>query len=291
MLGNKTIIANSGTGHFLPEARYEKTELKNWQKDPKKFIGQIVHVMPIEFISAQGILNVEGRNFEGVMRLEDMTIYPLTFFEGTKTPKFLQKIFALNHCMTAEIIGYEEDEERFILSRKEVMKEAIESGMFAVGNTFEAFKINVAKSTTFVDLGAGIIAIIPVLELSTSHIADVNGFWDGIEYIPVKIIENINNRIVCSYKRTFKEKELTVGDIILGKITNDIPDGSGVFVEISPLQVGILDLEGFVVVEPGEYTRGPHIIRGKKYKFRVHRIREQKEGDNRNKKRYHLRMI
>ena len=274
--------------HFLPEARYRPTYLL---KDPSKSISEIVHVKPLEFFSSEDILTVEGVNFRGIIPKDELSIYPMTYFEGNSTPKLLWNAFHTHIALTAEITSYDESNGLAILSRKKSMERALSSGIFAVENKMKAKIIYSYKNKTFVDLGAGVTGIVPTKEFSMGFISDIEEFLKGKDYIPVKIIGNKGNWIMASHKDFFEPKKIIEGDIVQGKILDYIPDGTGVFVEISPTQIGILDTEYLTVVK-SEYLDvfDNTIVKGKIYSFRVHRIRSPKNTGS-NRLRYCLRLV
>lgn len=273
---------------FLPECRYQPTLLTCWENDPNSHIGKIVHVLPKEFLSATKTLNVAGENFVGIIEESELSLYPITYFEGSTLPKFLPKMFG--HCMTAKITGFSNG--KFILSRRASMQEAL--SFLNIGDIVESKKTSCIPKIVFVDIGAGISAIIPISEVTSSCIDDVAPIFEGIDYIPVKIIgksPNYENKYIASYKQTIPPKLIVKGDIVLGKATNLTQDGTGVYVELSPTQSGIVDIEGLTVVSKDqidEYSY-PDIVLGNTYSFLVHRVKESNKF--RNKTHYSLRLV
>ena len=197
-------------------------------------------------------------------------------------PRFLPKLF--EHCVTAKIIGFSDG--TFLLSRKAAMQEALAT--LSIGKIVVAQKISyINNKTTFVDIGAGISAIIPLTEVSSSQIEDVTSVFDNMDYIPVKIIAkspNYENRFIVSYKQTVPPKPIEVGDIVQGKVMSLLHDKTGVFVELSPTQAGIADLEGRIVVnqcEDSEISSStPYIVLGRSYSFFVKKIKDTENPRN-----------
>jgi len=258
---------------FLPEARYQPTLLKNWQKDPRLHIGKIVHVLPEEYLSALNTLYVYGENFPGIIETSELSIYPIDCFEGTKTPKFLPNLFG--HCITAKIINFSQG--KYILSRKITMQEALEQ--ISIGQIVEARKISVHPKIAFVDIGGGLNAIIPTHEVTSSLISDIRPVFSKMKYFSVKILTestNYKNKFIVSYKQAIDLKPISKGDIVIGKATNLLEDGSGIFVELSPIQTGIADIENLVVISPNEVADNINydIILGNYYNFTVHKVRD-----------------
>ena len=89
---------------FLPECRYQPTHLPSWKDCPNDYLGKIVHVLPTEFLKRTKKLFVCGNNFNGIIEEEELSIYPITYFDQTNMPRFLPKLF--DHCITAMITGF-----------------------------------------------------------------------------------------------------------------------------------------------------------------------------------------
>ncbi len=267
---------------FLPESRYSPTYLPDWKIYPDYYVGKIVHVLPTEFLAKSKKLFVSGENFDGIIQEEDLSIYPVTYFEHSNMPRFLPKLF--NGCITAKIIGFSNDV--FQLSRKASMQEALST--LSIGKIVTAKKIAyLNQKTTFADIGAGITAIIPLSEVTSSRINDVAIIFDKMDYIPVKIIAESakhKNRFIVSYKQTIPPKPIQEGDIVRGKVVGLLPDKTGVFVELSPTQAGIADLEGLTIVnqyEANEFSNSDSfIVFGNYYSFYVKRIKDTKNFQN-----------
>ena len=260
--------------NFLPEARYKKTYLDDVEANPLHHIGEIVHVKPFEFLKSQNTLYTTGENFIGIIRLEELTIYPIFFFEDRHIPRFLPPLF--NHCITAKIIDYKDG--KFILSRKESMKEALQ--YFKEGEVIDAYKTAFIRSSAYLDIGAGVEAICPRSELAdcTNHLK-----YSTIQYLRVKLLSESQthpNKFVASYKQLFPTKDIKEFDIIEGIASswNSIHDG--IYVEISPTQTGIANTNGLIVVEPDQLDEfeKPDVILGNSYTFFVKDITVSEKG-------------
>ena len=271
---------------FLPESRYQQTYLNHWEDNPNHYIGEIVHVLPIEFIQQENVLRVRGKNFDGIIKVQELSIYPIICFEESHIPKFIPHLFG--HCITAAITDFYNGQ--FIMSRKITMQKALEH--IEIGNILEAKKIAIQSNTTFLDIGAGINAIIPIHEVSASFIRNVNLTFMDMEYIPVKIIcesPNYKHKFVASFKQAYVSRPISKGDIVIGKAINLLKDNSGVFVEISPNQVGIADTDYLIVSGSSELDEclHPDIILGNSYSFLVQKFRGYDNGVF----RYSLRLL
>ena len=255
---------------FLPESRYSrKTRLPpNWEKDPQQFVNEIVHVKPINFIPGIGLF-AKGENFEGLISLKELTIY------SDIVPSHLAGILIRNNFLvTAKIINYSAG--IFMLSRKETMLDALPEVFDAMnsGKTILAKISNINGITTFLDIGAGICAILPIYEVSSAKLGEelLPQYFEGIDSIPVKILaqsKRVESKFIVSYKKTFSPVPLSIGDIVKGRIIRTLSDGSGKVVEISPVQAGVVDLglQSWITLNIGQI-----------YTFRVTRVRQKKNG-------------
>ena len=268
---------------FLPEARYQKTYLDDWVINPKNQIGKIVHVRPIEYSHHSKFLFVNGENFHGIIKLEDLTIYPLSFFEDRNIPRFLPSLF--NHCITAKIIDYVGGD--FILSRKESMKEALQ--YLKYGRIINAYITAFSNLNMFLDIGAGIEALCPLDELA---VCPTYFKYSKDEYLNVKVLEessSYKNKFIVSYKQLFSPKQIEKGDIVQGIASNWAKNKTGFYVSLSPHQAGIANASGLVIVEPSELNEvfNPDIVFGNTYSFYVRDISTNSRGQT----HYHLSLF
>ena len=248
---------------FLPESRYGKSTLD--LSKPQENIGKIVHVQPKTYVSEKG-LNVIGKNFNGFILNDLLTIYE------NDTQKFINSIKHSRACITAKVIGYHEKSKVFILSRKDSMEDAVKE--IYIGKILTAKIKGIYGTTYYLDIGAGITAILPVRELSITFIPeeDVLERFNKNRNIKVMVTGESNlykYKYVSSYKKAFEPLPIEPGDVIYGKVTSILPDCTGAVVEISPVQAGIVDLnsESFNLVKPGNT-----------YEFYVLRVRPKDNG-------------
>lgn len=229
--------------NFLPEARCQVTIFNYWT-NPKLHIGEVVNVLPENYNCESQELNVFiGNSFPGIIPLSELSIYD--FEEEKIYPKLIYPLFINHHPITAKIIDFDSHRNCFILSRKENMKDALEYFLSIKGSSeiIYAYKTNISKSCIFVDIGAGICGLIPCSEISNSYV-DSSKYFDEIDYIPVHLLsENVYGKFVLSYKSTVPYQDFNIGDIVLGKVTQLVPSGDGIFIELNPNQTGILDAD------------------------------------------------
>ena len=256
--------------HYLPEPMYNVTNLGDWENNPFSCIGQIVHVYPQDYTQSER-LNCEGSNFHGYIPKGELSIYEVDYFtDNFRIPRFLPALTKGNR-ITAKIIDYDSESKLFILSRKQTMEEALQS--FYVGQIVMAYKTSGTKNSLFIDIGAGINAIIPSQEISNCAVEHANKYFTGIISFPVKIIyesPHYKDKFVASYKAVAPQLEIDIGDRVTGKVTGIMEDNTAVFVELSPTQIGILDLDNISFSTSND---GSDIVLNQCYDFIVRRIR------------------
>ena len=249
---------------FLPESRYSrKTCLLNWKENPKSFVNEIVHVKPTAYNSEIG-LYVDGEDFKGIIPLTELTIYPQNAFNLSKI------LINRGHLITAKITDFFDNQ--FILSRKESMEEAL----VEVLDELQAETKIYAKITgfyneiTFLDIGGGINAILPLYEVTLTT-ENPFTFFEGMDSIKVKLLNESysnKNKFVASFIKAFDPLPISVGDVVKGRIVRKISDNSGYIVEISPVQSGIVDVsQPWITLHTGQT-----------YLFRISRIRLSENG-------------
>lgn len=263
---------------FMPEGRYGPSFLVNWKRNPYAKIGQIVHVEVDYYDIADDMIYLHGKNFDGYMSKNELSIYGADCYLDSKTPKFVFKALADGLCLTVLIIGFDKKNNMFVFSRKETMQKAL--SRLECGQTIIAYKMGATKNTIFLDIGAGINAIIPAYEVSCCKIPNIAEYFKDRDLIMVKLIGegSYANKFIASYKQACTPKCIKEHDIVFGKTIAFTNDMTGIFVELSPLQAGIVDLEeGLLVVESEALAfLEPHIIIGREYPFWVKRIKKSK---------------
>lgn len=262
--------------NFLPEARCKVTIFNYWT-NPESHIGEVVNVLPQNYNRENQELNVFiGNSFPGIIPLSELSIYD--FEEEKIHSKLISPLFINHKPITAKIIDFDRYRDRFILSRKENMKNALEYFLSINGSSeiIYAYKISASKSSIFVDIGAGICGLIPCSEISDSYI-NSSEYFDGTDYIPVHLLfENVYGKFVLSYKSTAPYQDFNIGDIVLGKVTRSVPTGDGIFIELNPNQSGILDTDYGLLTAQGDNDEW-FIIPSKSNNFSSHCLKVNKK--------------
>ena len=271
--------------HFLPESRYNVTTLDSWESDPSVYIGTIVHVFPMDYTEHES-LNIEGGNFFGYIPKNELSIYTIDYFKGSKIPRFLPAIIKGNR-VTAKIIGFKDG--HFILSRKQTMKEAL--ALLNIDQIVMCTKLSATHTSVFVDVGAGINAIIPSAEVSDCTVENVAKIFQNKYYFPVQITDYsiYKDKFIASYKKTSMQLKIAKGDKVKGIPTSLTYDGTGAFVQITPTQVGIIDVDDISVSYEDD---GSDLIMFKEYEFLVTRVRLSRDETKTTKKNiYSLKLV
>lgn len=245
--------------NFLPEARNPLTVL-NPLADPKSYIGKVVSCSPTRYNYFTDEMEVFiGNSFYGIIPLSELSIYD---FEDVNC-KTIAQFFVFPRLLTAEITDYSSDTNRFLLSRKKNMENALLyfSSLEGSSETLYARKTGATGSNVFVDIGAGIYGAIPYREVSSSYVNSLN-YFDGVDYIPIHILfQNVYGKFIVSHKSTVHFEDFKVGDIVSGRIIGPVKNFDGIFVELNPNQSGILDADfGLHVARCDDFDEDLYII-------------------------------
>lgn len=272
--------------NFLPEARNPLTVLDPFV-NPKSYIGKVVSCSPTRYDYSTNEMEVFiGNSFYGIIPLSELSIYSL---ENVNC-KTLAQFFTFPRLLTAEITGYFGDTNRFLLSRKKNMENALLyfSSLEGSSETIYAHKTGATGSNVFVDIGAGIYGMLPYKEVSSSYVNSLN-YFDGVDYIPIHILfQNVYGKFIVSYRSTIPYQNFEVGDIVSGRVVGPVKDLSGLFIELNPNQAGILnadfglhiahcdddDREWFVVLNENNNFPSRIIRKNGTYLFSIRAIRD-----------------
>lgn len=252
--------------NFLPEARNQLTILDP-SIDPKSYIGRVVSCSSTKYDYSTNEMEVFiGNSFYGIIPLSELSIYDL----GDLDYKALAPFFTNSRLLTAEIIGYSSDTNRFLLSRKKNMENALLyfSSLEGSSETIYACKTGTTQSHVFVDIGAGIYGAIPYKEVSSSYV-NLLDYFDGVDYIPIHILhQNMYGKFIVSYRSTFPYEDFKIGDIVSGRVVGPVKDSNGIFVELNPNQSGILNADfGLHIAHCDDDDRDWFIISNANNKF------------------------
>lgn len=239
---------------FLPEARCQLTTLDS-SIPPESYIGKVVNVLPKSFDCLKQEMQVFiGDSFSGIIPLDELSIYDLKKEYGGEESyyKILSQFFVNFHLITAKILDFDSNRNSFILSRKENMENALRYflELDSSSEILYAFKTGSTSSNVFVDIGAGIQAIIPYKEISACFVDALN-YFEGTDYIPVHILfQNVYGKFVVSYRSTIAYQDFKLGDVVPGRVVGPVKNNDGISIELNPNQSGILNADyGLHVVQ------------------------------------------
>lgn len=144
----------------------------------------------------------------------------------------------------------ENDGDNFILSRKDVQKEVLNSvkADLQEGQVVNGIVKNITPYGAFVDIGGGIVGLVHIEDLSVARIKTP---YERIKIgqklnIVVKSIDREQGRIGLSYKEQFGTWEENANNFSVGMKTKGIireteKNKNGIFIELTPNLVGMAE--------------------------------------------------
>ena len=146
--------------------------------------------------------------------------------------------------LEAKIIDFDKKKRRVILSRKEIEKVELESqrdetwSKLTIGETIEGIVQRLTDFGAFVDLG-GVDGLIHISDLSWNRVKHPSNILSPGDKVEVKILDlnKERNRISLGLKQTMPkpwdefEKNVSLGDIVEGKVVNLLPFGAFIRLE------------------------------------------------------------
>ncbi len=144
----------------------------------------------------------------------------------------------------------EKQDERFILSRKEVQKEVIKfiKTDLQVGEKVNGIVKSITPYGAFIDIGGGVVGLVHIEDLS---VARIKSPFERIKIgqklkIMVKSIDREAGKINLSYKENFgtweeNAKEFEVGKKVQGIVRETAKNNEGIFIELTPNLVGMVE--------------------------------------------------
>lgn len=263
---------------FLPESRYSLSTL-NDSFGVHSLIGKVIHVRPtkIDYLEKAVTVFIDEAH-SGLIPFEELSIYSDTCIEE------FYWFIVRGSIITAEIIDYDNSRNTFILSRKKNMERALEYFKSDSCPIVYAYKTGASHFFVYLDIGAGIKGLLSANNISISYVTDASKYFYDLNYIPVKILfENKPGKFILSHKDAIDLKEVSVGDILVGRIANSLPDHTGLFVEFSANLAGILNVSNLEIIEVDGKTLylitdrpgkpGTYLEQDKNYQFIVKTVK------------------
>ena len=135
------------------------------------------------------------------------------------------------------------------VSRKQPLKQAYEEILKEKSNpniVYKCMVLSLSSKAAFVDMGGGIVGLIPAVELSKVFYVNLRNWvevGDVMWATPYNMPED--GRFVLSrknfYAKNGEAEDFSEGDIIPVHIGNRVPGGDGYYVELTPGIAGIMD--------------------------------------------------
>lgn len=155
----------------------------------------------------------------------------------------------LNKWIQCRVIQMDE-ENNYILSRKQVSKEAMQwvKENLKPGNILYGIVKNIEAYGAFVEIGGGIVGLLHIEDISVARIkspAERLKIGQKIK-VMIKCIDSMTNRIMLTYKEllgTWEEniKEFREGMIVSGIAREVEKQQNGIFIELKPNLVGLAE--------------------------------------------------
>lgn len=142
--------------------------------------------------------------------------------------------------------------ENILLSRKSVKSEAIQwvKNDLKAGDVVYGIVRNIRPYGAFVDIGGGIVGLLPIEDISVSRIkSPQERFFVGQKInVMIKYIDKENERINLSYKELLGDwednvKEFSENTIVNGIIKEADKYKNGIFVELKPNLVAMAEYQ------------------------------------------------
>lgn len=231
---------------FKPE-QYTKSNYFVYKLDElKKAIekGTILEGLVFKCDNKTLELTIElGNNIIGYIPLEE--------FEYSLSDKALKSIAVISKVgktIHFKAISYTENDDkiRVKLSRKLAQQDCYENyiSKLEVGQIINARVTSIENYGMFCDIGCGIISLLPIENVCTTHIVEPKKQFKGIKNIKAVVKSIDNGKIIISHKEligtwTEEASRFKTGEIING-IVQSVED-YGTFIEITPNLVGLAD--------------------------------------------------
>lgn len=223
---------------YFPETFYTPERLDGYALQERFEEGKLVTFTVLYWDSEKKALVV---NFEdgiiGYLPENELCIEKLKFSPNLSLS--IQASSLIGHTACALITAIEDN--TVFLSRKRLQQEALKT--LSVGTVYNVH----IKSTTaiglFVDIGVGIIGFIHNSQISKTQFNDISdlNLYRG-KIIRAKLTE-IGDYIKLSFRQAFTFPLLIRGDTVYATVRNRLYDGSGYFVEITPNDTAIVDVD------------------------------------------------
>ena len=219
-----------------PISMYEEREFLKENSNVKK--GDIVFATAVQFIEPILFCDVNGR--DALMFVEDIDD------SDYKTKKLRTAKALVGKKLLARVLRIEN--EMIILERRTVIKDTCEYLKNNVGKIIECTVNSIAYCGIFVDIGNGLVSLIPNVEISKSRCYDWSLYFNYDNVLKVKILNYDTENGVFHLSRkgaydVMTEETLPRGSVIIVSVHKYVDEAkSGVYVEYDPANTGIMDI-------------------------------------------------
>ena len=187
-----------------------------------------------------------GKGIEGIIPSDEVEGINI---DSEGLPKKNLSTGKVHKYIQFRIKGFNE-ENKPILSRKEIQKEALEEAInsLEIGEKVDGIVKNITTYGAFIEIGAGVVGLAHIEDLSVARIkTPFERLKIGQKVkVVIKYIDRENKRITLSYKEnygTWKENadKFKSGEIVKGIIRETEKNHNGIFIELSPNLVGMAE--------------------------------------------------
>lgn len=235
--------------------KYQKYIPEGWYRD-NKIIDDTVLKQAIESketLEAKVIgcdenynLHIQfADNKEGIIKREDIELIN----NNSKELKENVSTSKINRYVQFKVKGIDESD-NYILSRKDVEKEAIEWMKDEVeeGTVLKGIVKSIQPYGAFVEIGGGVVGLLHIEDMSVARIKTPRErvkIGQKIN-IMVKSIDKEQEKIILTYKEllgTWEDniKDIKEGSVIVGKAREVEKSKNGIFIELKPNLVGLAE--------------------------------------------------
>lgn len=223
---------------------YTINELKNLEGSLEKVSAVVVKVRPDKLLELD-----LGNEIKGIMSLDD--------FEDSSNLSLTSVVSKIGKVIYCVVESVDISTNEVVLNRKRLQKYYKETVLNNLnsGTVLETQVLSVAPFGVFVDLGLGIIGMLPLADISITRIVNPKDIFKTGDNITV-VYKGLGEKgYIVSHKEllgTWKEnlKDYNIGDYFQGVIREIKP--YGLFIEITPNLSGLADYPEDLEVHLGD---------------------------------------
>ena len=189
-------------------------------------------------------LEVElGPNIIGKLAFKD-----LEYSKDNKPVKSVAAISKVGRTIRFKVVSLDKSGDTYIcqLSRKEAQRECYTNFVDKLkpGQVIDAIPTHIENYGIFCDIGNGITALLPLNNISITHLKNIKKDLSGIYKLKVVVKDITDGKITLTHKELLgtwehEAAKFTPGETVTG-VVREIKD-YGIFVEITPNLVGLAD--------------------------------------------------